>query len=85
MAANGSYRPTLPGSSAHNRTMGMAIRGPETGHSLSAIFPVSPFPTVHFGKEQSGTDFGKRGAPDGSSRDRPGDCPAMGSFPRNAK
>jgi len=58
----------------------MAIRGPETGHSLSAIFPVSPSPTVHCGKEQSGTDFGKRGALDGSGRDRPGDCPAMGSF-----
>ncbi len=30
--------------------VGMAIRAPETGHSLSAMFPVSPPPTGHFGK-----------------------------------
>ena len=47
-------------------------------------FPVSPSPTGHFGKEQSGTDFVKRGALDGSRRDRPGDCPAMGSFERTS-
>ena len=75
MAANGSYRPTLPGSSAHNRRMGMAIRGPETGHSLSAIFPVSPSPIGHFGKEQSGTDFGQAKPLGVRQRDRGGRFP----------
>ena len=62
----------------------MAIRAPETGHSLVVIFPVSPSPTGHFGKEQSGTDFGKVDAPNAYQRDHRGDCPAIGSFPGKA-
>ena len=48
----------------------MVIRAPKTAHSLNAIFPVSPSPTGHSEKEQSGTHFGKRGALEGSCRDR---------------
>ena len=33
-------------------TFRLAIRAPNNGHSLSAIFPVSPAPIGHFGKEQ---------------------------------
>lgn len=50
MAANGSYRPALPGSSAHTRTFRLAIGAPHNDHSLSAIFPVSPSPIGHLGK-----------------------------------
>ena len=60
---------------AQTRTLRLAIRAPDNGHSFSAIFPVSPFPKTHFGKEQSGTDFGKEAALDGSRREHPGDCP----------
>jgi len=38
------------GASAHFRSLGMAIRAPKTGHSLSAIFAVSPSPKGHLGK-----------------------------------
>jgi hypothetical protein len=65
---------------AQLRTPGVAIRAPDNGHSLSAIFPVSPCPTPHFGKEQLETDFGNESAPNGSSRDRLGDFPAIGSL-----
>jgi hypothetical protein len=44
---------------AQTRTFRLAIRAPNNGHSLSAIFPVSPSPIVHFGKNELGTDFGK--------------------------
>eukprot|EP01037_Dinobryon_pediforme_P029478 gene29478-33128_t len=43
-----------------NRAL-LAIRVPDNGHSLSTIVPVFPSPCGHLGKEQSGTDFGKRG------------------------
>ena len=82
MAANGSYRPTLPGSSAHTRTFGLTIQAPDNGHSLSAIVLIFPSPTGHFANEQSGTDFGRRGAADGSRRDRPDCCPAPRSQSR---
>lgn len=45
---------------AHTRTFRLAVRARDNGHSLSPIFLVFPSPTDHFGKEQSGTDFGKR-------------------------
>jgi len=48
---------------AHNRTFRIAIRVADNARSLSALFPVSPSPIGHFGKEQLGTDFGKMGAP----------------------
>lgn len=67
---------------AQTRTFRLAIRAPDNGHSLSAIFPVFPSHTGHFGKEQSGTGFGNAGARDGSRHDRLGDCPAKGSFVR---
>jgi hypothetical protein len=64
MSIRGSCQPQSgPTAHAHNWTLGIAIRAPETGRSLSAIFPVSSSPTGHFGKEQSGTDFGKASAP----------------------
>ena len=63
---------------AQTRTFRLAIRAPVNGHSLSAILPVSLYATGHFEKEQSGTDFGKGRAPDGSRRTRPGDFSAMG-------
>lgn len=47
------------GAFAYTRSFRLAIRAPDNGHSLSAICPVSPSSTGHFGKEQSGTDFGK--------------------------
>ena len=45
--------------SAQTRTFSLAIRAPNNGHSLSAIFPVSPSLIGYFGKEELGTDFGK--------------------------
>jgi len=65
---------------SHNRTLGLAIRAPDNGQSLSAMFCAFPPPTRHFGKEQSGTDLGKGDALDGSRRDPPSDYTAMGSF-----
>lgn len=44
---------------AQTRTFRLAIRAPNNGHSLSAIFPVSPSSIGHFGKKELGTDFGK--------------------------
>lgn len=51
----------------------------DDGRSLSAIFPASLSPTGHFGKEQSGTDFGKAGDPDDHWRGSRGGCPATDS------
>jgi len=36
---------------AHIQTFKLGIRVPDNGHSLSAIFPVYPSPTGHFGRE----------------------------------
>ena len=65
---------------AHIRTFRLAIRAPNSGHSLSAIFPVSPSPIGHFGKEQLGTDFGKAKPAGVRQRDRGGEVPARRSF-----
>jgi len=81
---NIGYRNLRPQScrsaNAHTQTFRLAIWAADNGHSLSAIFPVSPSPTGHFGNEKSGTDFGKGGGSDGSRRDRPGECAAKGWF-----
>ena len=61
---------------AHTRTFRLAIRATNNGHSLSAIFPVSPSPIGHFGKEQLGTDFGKAKLAGVGQRDRGGEIPA---------
>lgn len=58
----------------------MAIRAPKTGHSLSAIFLVSPSPKGHFWKNNRKQILGNGGGLDGSRRDRSGDYPAIGSF-----
>lgn len=42
---------------AHISTFRLAIQAPDNGHSLSAIFPVSPCSIGHFGKVQSGSCF----------------------------
>jgi len=60
---------------AQTRTFRLAIRAPSNGHSLSAIFPVSPSPIGHFGKEQSGTDFGQAKPLGVRQRDRGGRFP----------
>jgi hypothetical protein len=60
---------------AQTRTFRLAIRAPSNGHSLSAIFPVSPSPIGHFGKEQSGTDFGQAKPLGVRQRDQGGRCP----------
>jgi hypothetical protein len=69
---------------AHSRTFRLAVQASDNGHSLSTTFPVSQSPTGHFGKEQSGTDFGKAGAPDGRWRGRRGAIPLIGSQSRKA-
>jgi hypothetical protein len=65
---------------AQSRTFRMGIRAPKTCDSLSMICPVSPSQTGRFGKEQSGTGFGKRGSLDGPGWICSRDCPAAGSF-----
>lgn len=65
----------LSSASAQTRTFRLAIRAPSNGHSLSAIFPVSPSPIGHFGKEQSGTDFGQAKPLGVRQRDRGGRFP----------
>jgi hypothetical protein len=60
---------------AQTRSFGPAIRTPYNSHSPSMIFPVSPSPTCRFGKKQSGTDFGKAGAPEDGCRSLPGNVP----------
>ena len=57
----GPISPALPGSSAHTRTFRLAIGASNIGHSLSATFPVSPFPRGPLGKGELGTVFGKKG------------------------
>jgi len=61
---------------AHTRTFTLTIRASNNGHSFSAIFPVSPSPIGHFGKKQSGTDFGKAKPAGIRQRDRSGEIPA---------
>ena len=60
---------------SHTRTFRLTIGASDNGHSLSAIFPVSPPRTAHFAKEQSGTDSEKAGDPDDRWRDRPATVP----------
>ena len=70
------------GAFAQSRTFRLAIRVPDNGHSLSAIFPISPSPIGHFEKEQLGTDFGKAKPAGVRQRDQGGEVPASRSFPR---
>ena len=69
------FRDKTMSAPAHIRKFRLAIRAPDNGHSLSAIFPVSPPRTAHFAKEQSGTDSEKAGDPDDRWRDRPATVP----------
>jgi len=66
---------------AHKRTLGLAIRAPNNGLSLSGIFPVPPSPIGHFGNELFGTDFGKAKAAGVRQRDRGSEVPARRSRP----
>lgn len=76
------YTPRIPArmtALAQRQTFRVAIRVPNNGHSLSVIFPVSPSPIRHFGKEQLGTDFGKAKPACVRERDRGGEFPARRS------
>lgn len=73
------------GSSAQCRTFKLAIQAPNNGHSLSAIFPVSPSPIGDFGKEQLGKDFRKAKPAGVRHRDRGGQVSASRSFARNGR
>ena len=59
--------------------------GANSGHSLSAIFPVSSSPIAHFGKEHLGTNFGKATPAGVRQRDRGSDVPAKRSYSRRAQ
>lgn len=79
-------RPVLVlANSADTRTFRVAIRAPNNGHSLSAIFPVSPSPIADFGKEHLGTNFGKATPAGVRQRDRGSDVPAKRSYSRRAQ
>jgi len=62
-------RAYLRSAHAQTRTLRQAIALPESGHSFSLTIPVSPSSKANFGKEQSGTDFGKADASVASRRD----------------
>lgn len=51
---------SCPAGCAHSRTLRLAFRATDNGRSLWVIFPVSAYPTGHFGNERSGTDFWER-------------------------
>jgi len=70
----------LPDRSRPHPDAQAAILATDNGHSLIAIFPVSPSPIGHFGKEQLGTDFGKAKPAGVRQRDQGGVIPARRSF-----